>query len=95
VEGSEDDRKGVSLEMRYVRRKSSGRNIGRGKVNEMDSEGDESERESERLLMEGTREGIIDDKEVEGVLKKHYKHNVDIWPGKIDLSPKEDEYCRE
>lgn len=94
-EGSEDERKGVSLEMTYVRRKSPGRNIGRGKVKEVDSEGDESERGSERLLMEGTREGIIYDKEVEGVLKKHYKHNVDMWPGKIDLSPKEDEYCRE
>jgi hypothetical protein len=30
-EGSEDDRKGVSLETRYVRRISSGRNIGREK----------------------------------------------------------------
>jgi hypothetical protein len=38
---------------------------------------------------------IIKDEEVEGVLQKHYKHNVGIWPGGVDLSPKEEEYCCE
>jgi hypothetical protein len=43
----------------------------------------------------GKSGGIIKDEEVEGVLKKHYKHNVGIWPGGVDLSPKEEEYCCE